>query len=77
MSRPRLLDIGYKAGLASDGYAAAGFEVVGLDREPQRNYPYEFIQTNLRNVDPSSRSTAAATAPRPRRWTPWACGTGR
>ena len=32
------------AGGCSVGYAAAGFEVVGVDREPQRNYPFEFWQ---------------------------------
>ena len=64
--RPKLLDIGCKAGLASDGYAAAGFEVVGLDREPQRNYPYRFIQADLRDVDPqwlAENFAAAAGSP--------------
>ncbi|MET8624566.1 hypothetical protein ABZW30_12550 [Kitasatospora sp. NPDC004669] len=48
----RLLDICCKAGGASAGYAAAGFTVTGIDREPQPHYPYEFIQADLRDLDP-------------------------
>lgn len=40
--KPILLDLFSGAGGAAAGYAAAGFEVVGVDNRWQPNYPYEF-----------------------------------
>lgn len=73
MSRPRVLDLFCNAGGAATGYARAGFEVIGVDIDPQPNYPFEFVQMDvfdihwttfgatLRHASPPCQHSAAIT----------------
>jgi DNA (cytosine-5)-methyltransferase 1 len=64
--RNLILDLYCGAGYAAKGYADQDFEVVGVDIEPQPNYPFQFIKRDALTIDPgwiSARFDAVHASP--------------
>jgi len=59
----RLLDLFCGAGGAAVGYARAGFEVVGWDRDPQPDYPFEFHHGDWSEADLTGFDAIHASPP--------------
>lgn len=52
MKEIKVLDLFCGAGGASMGYARAGFQVIGVDIKPHKDYPFEMIVADVMDLTP-------------------------
>lgn len=63
MEKPVIYDLFCKAGGAGMGYARAGFEIIGIDIEPQPNYPFKFYRGDVRKIVNWGKAVAVHASP--------------
>jgi DNA (cytosine-5)-methyltransferase 1 len=77
MTRPRLLDLYCGAGGAGMGYHQAGFDVVGVDINPQPHYPFQFVEADCLTVENFAGIDAIHASPPCQAYTRKAANWGR
>ena len=63
INKPIIGDLFCGGGGAGEGYARAGFEVVGIDIVEQVNYPHRFIKADALEIDLSGYDAIHASPP--------------